>query len=216
MKSLISQFLRRATQRIQSIDYWERRYQSGGTSGSGSYNKLATYKSTFINEFIKDHAVKSAIEFGCGDGNQLSLIGYPKYVGLDVSATSIALCAKKFAKDETKSFFLYDPFAFQDRSGVFQCDMSLSLDVIFHILEDDIFNLYMAHLFQSSSRFVVIYSSDYDAPRVNHERRRQFSKWVEQCRPDYRLILRKENPFSKEAAEDDQSFSDFFVYEKKL
>lgn len=216
MKSFISQFFRRASQRIQSIDYWERRYQAGGTSGSGSYNKLAAYKSTFINEFIKDHAIKSAIEFGCGDGNQLSLIEYPTYVGLDVSATSIALCSKKFAQDDTKSFFLYDPFAFHDRGGVFRRDLSLSLDVIFHILEDDIFNVYMEHLFQSSIRFVIIYSSDYDAPRLNHERRRQFSKWVEQNRPNYRLILRKENPFSKEAAEDDQSLSDFFVYEKNV
>ena len=35
-----------------SKHYWEDRYASGGNSGSGSYNKLAEFKSEVINAFV--------------------------------------------------------------------------------------------------------------------------------------------------------------------
>ena len=59
------------------------------------------------------------VEFGCGDGNQLSLAQYPRYVGLDVSRTAIGLCQRRFAKDPAKSRFLYDGPCFADRAGLF-------------------------------------------------------------------------------------------------
>ncbi|WP_125185483.1 hypothetical protein [Botryobacter ruber] len=36
-----------------SSDYWEKRYSSGGTSGSGSYNRLAEFKADVLKSFIK-------------------------------------------------------------------------------------------------------------------------------------------------------------------
>ena len=74
MKSLIEKIIKRSRQTFSTIDYWEGRYQSGGNSGSGSYNLLAQYKANFINEFLISHRIQSAIEFGCGDGNQLSFM----------------------------------------------------------------------------------------------------------------------------------------------
>jgi hypothetical protein len=56
-----------------SADYWERRYQKGGTSGAGSYNHLAEFKAEFLNAFVAEHHVASVIEFGSGDGAQLRL-----------------------------------------------------------------------------------------------------------------------------------------------
>ena len=35
-----------------SGDYWEKRYNSGGNSGAGSYNNLADFKGEIINSFI--------------------------------------------------------------------------------------------------------------------------------------------------------------------
>ena len=64
--------------------YWEERYQNGGNSGEGSYNKLAKFKADTITEFIKQNNVKDAIEFGCGDGNVLSFTTYHSYIGLDI------------------------------------------------------------------------------------------------------------------------------------
>ena len=95
-----------------SLHYWEERYQNSGTSGAGSYGRLAKFKADVINSFVRENKIGSVIEFGCGDGHQLSLAFYPQYVGLDVSPTAIKMCKEKFAQDKTKSFFLYDPFSF--------------------------------------------------------------------------------------------------------
>src|SRR5688572_13218080 len=97
-----------------SSPYWNKRYEGGGTSGAGSYGRLASFKADFLNNFVQEHDVGSVIEFGCGDGAQLGLAAYPKYIGLDVSPTAIKLCVSRFAGDSTKSFFLYDGQCFAD------------------------------------------------------------------------------------------------------
>jgi len=112
---------------MESMDYWERRYAQGGTSGSGSYARLAEFKAEVLNAFVQERHIQSVIEFGCGDGNQLSLARYPSYVGLDVSKTAIFLCGRRFAMDSDKSFFLYAPGCFFDRAGLFYADLGVSL-----------------------------------------------------------------------------------------
>src|ERR1700744_3995435 len=77
-----------------SSSYWESRYASGGNSGVGSYAQFARFKADVLNTFVAEHKVQSVIEFGCGDGNQLKLAAYPKYLGLDVSETIVAKCRK--------------------------------------------------------------------------------------------------------------------------
>jgi hypothetical protein len=109
-------------------------------------------------------------------------------VGLDVSRSAIALCQRRFAADETKSFFLYDGGCFTDRAEVFSADLALSLDVIYHLIEDEVFASYMGHLFAAGRRFVVIYATNAEtgdaAPHVRH---RRFTDWVEAHRPGWRL-----------------------------
>jgi hypothetical protein len=56
-----------------SITWWEKRYISGGNSGQGSYGVLAEFKAETVNQFVGEFEVKSLVEFGCGDGSQLSL-----------------------------------------------------------------------------------------------------------------------------------------------
>src|SRR5438874_1182973 len=119
-----------------SASYWEQRYRSGGDSGAGSYGRLADFKAEILNRFVASHGVESVIEFGCGDGNQLSLARYPNYIGLDVSASAIQMCKKRFVEDSSKSFFLYHPDCFVDRQGIFASDLSMSIDVIYHLVED--------------------------------------------------------------------------------
>ncbi|MBI9084342.1 MAG: hypothetical protein JEZ11_12140 [Desulfobacterales bacterium] len=74
------------------MEYWERRYAQGGTSGAGSYGRLAEFKAEVLNTFVEERGVQNIIEFGCGDGNQLSLAKYPSYVGLDASKTAVTQC----------------------------------------------------------------------------------------------------------------------------
>ncbi len=73
------------------------------------------------------------IEYGCGDGNQLILADYPQYIGFDVSPDAVALCKKIFSADLTKAFHLMDEYNHQT------ADLTLSLDVIYHLVEDECF-----------------------------------------------------------------------------
>jgi len=171
-----------------SAPYWEQNYARGGTSGPGSYGILADGKAAFLNRFVHERDVCSVIEFGCGDGHQLSLAEYPRYVGLDVSRSAIGLCQRRFAGDATKSFFLYDGACFVDRSGVFTGDLAVSLDVIYLLTEDEVFETYMEHLFAAGGRFVVIYATNTEmrgtAPHVRH---RRFTDWVDVHCPQWQL-----------------------------
>lgn len=195
-----------------SKKYWEMRYAVGGTSGAGSYGKPAEFKAEIINSFVRNNGINSVVEFGCGDGNQLLLFDLPHYVGLDISRKAIELCLNCFKKDETKSFFLYEPEHFGDNNSIFKAELALSLDVIYHLVEGNIFELYMRHLFSSSDKFVIIYSTDTDTNSIfqaSHVKNRRFSKWVENNLPDWKLIKKIKNRFPIEKA------PDFFVYERK-
>lgn len=192
-----------------SAQYWERNYARGWTSGDGSYGALAHGKADFLNAFVRERHIRSVMEFGCGDGNQLSLAEYPRYVGMDISQTAIDLCKLRFRDDPTKSFFLYDGARFVDRAGLFTADLALSLDVVFHLVEDLVFETYMAHLFAAGQLYVVVYSTNSSiggtAPHVRH---RQFTSWVEDNCPQWRLEQLVEGPNS------DVGRADFFVYRR--
>jgi cyclopropane fatty-acyl-phospholipid synthase-like methyltransferase len=169
--------------------YWEQRYARGGTSGAGSYCAAAEAKATLLNDFVHTRGVGSVIEFGCGDGNQLSLADYPRYIGLDISRSAIALCQRRFADDPTKSFFLYDGACFTDHAGLFTADLAISLDVIYHLTEDPVFEAYMTHLFAAGAKYVIVYATNGEmhgtAPHVRH---RRFTSWVATHCPSWRLL----------------------------
>jgi SAM-dependent methyltransferase len=192
-----------------SARYWEQSYAAGATSGDGSYGALAQGKGQFLNELVRDRAVRSVIEFGCGDGNQLSLAAFPRYIGLDVSRTAIGLCQQRFADDPGKSFFLYDGTCFTDRAGVFRADLALSLDVLYHLTEDAVFETYLRHLFGAGERLVVIYSTNIELGRTApHVRHRRFTPWAEANCPGWTLASMTPGPNTGPAR------ADFFIYER--
>ncbi len=196
-----------------SSSYWEKRYQLGGNSGAGSYGEAAKFKAKVLNQFIEQYKVQSIIEFGCGDGHQLSLAHYPRYIGLDVSKTAIQLCQQRFKQDNAKSFFIYHPEAFIDNHKLFQSEVSLSLDVIYHLVEDSIFNLYMTHLFASANRFVIIFATNTNenpAYQLKHVKHRQFSDWIKQNCPHWELLQQIPN----EVLGDSMFHAQFFIYQK--
>ncbi|WP_114783471.1 methyltransferase domain-containing protein [Botryobacter ruber] len=88
------------------------------------------------------------MEFGCGDGNQLSLANYPKYIGLDISPTIIESCKEKFRKDASKAFYENKPSILQNNKSKFESQLGLSIDVIFHLVEDEVYSKYMTTLFR--------------------------------------------------------------------
>jgi len=193
-----------------SADFWEERYAAGGNSGAGSYGELAAYKAGVLNELIARHQIASVIEFGSGDGNQLTLASYPTYLGLDVSRTAISMCAEKFAADETKSFIWYDPEHFVNH-GAITADAALSLDVLLHLVEDAVFERYLRQLFSAATRYVIIFSSDTDAQTAPHVRHRRFTPWVQANLAGWHLTQRIENPLARQASTD--TLADFYIYE---
>jgi cyclopropane fatty-acyl-phospholipid synthase-like methyltransferase len=201
--------LRQRLAYTHSAVFWEQNYSQGQTSGNGSYGTLAEGKSRFLNDLVRVRAVRSVIEFGCGDGNQLSLAEYPNYVGLDVSRSAIGLCQRRFADDPTKSFFLYDGTCFTDRAGVFTADLAMSLDVVYHLTEDAVFETYMTHLFSAGRRLVVVYSTDMESGGTPpHVRHRHFTPWIEVHCPGWALTGVTRGPNNERAR------ADFFVYER--
>ena len=204
--------------KFSSKNYWETRYVNGGNSGAGSYGRLAKFKADIINNFVHEEKIKSVIEYGCGDGNQTSLFKIPQYIGLDVSKKSIEVCGKIFKKDKTKSFFLYDQEAFFDNSHFFKADLTMSLDVIYHLVEDEVFEKYMQDLFSSSDKYVMIYASNKSQQKdfqSQHVRHRKFSDWVEKNCPEYKLYKQIKNRYPLKTNEIDESFADFYIYKKQ-
>ncbi len=193
-----------------SKNYWIQRYESDRTSGAGSYNKLAEFKAEVLNGFVKEHSISSVIEYGCGDGNQLAIADYPSYIGFDISPKAIASCEKAFRTDPSKSFNLMDEYNGET------AQLTISLDVIYHLVEDEIFEAHMRRLFDSSQRFVIIYSSNTDvnetktAPHVKH---RKFTEWVATNHSRWRLKSHIPNKYPFKGNAREGSFADFFIYE---
>lgn len=202
----------------ESNDYWDKRYLAGGNSGIGSYGRLAAFKAEVINQIIDEYAVSSAIEFGCGDGNQLEQFHFSRYIGLDVSPSAIGRCAQKFNDHKNRSFLLYQGAAFADNAGVLRSEVSMSLDVIYHLVEDSVFETYMRHLFQSASMLVLIYSSNKNGSFTSaHVRERKFTDWIDVNQPDWRLIKHIPNRFPPGFDENPEvSFADFYLFAKAV
>jgi hypothetical protein len=169
-----------------------------------------------INKFVKENNIQSVIEFGCGDGNQLKLADYPNYIGLDVSKTTLQNCINIFRDDKTKSFLLYNSSAFADNHNILKADLSMSLDVIYHLVEDSTFKPYMSHLFISATKYVVIYSSNRDNIQQSHVRERNFSKWIDENCKDWELTEVIKNKYPYDPLDPaNTSIADFFIYKRK-
>lgn len=202
-----------AQSEFSSAMYWNDRYINGGTSGFGSYGQLAEFKAKTINRFIKDEEISEAIEFGCGDGNQLSLFHIPFYIGVDVSPCVIEKCKERFKDDDSKKFltneeFLVDPV---------YADVTLSLDVIFHLIEDEAFEQYMRTLFSFSNKFCIIYSSNEPVhDDAIHVKRRIFTQWIQENIADWHLSQIIFNDFPSDGHRNSKltSLSDFYIYKR--
>jgi hypothetical protein len=192
-----------------SVEYWEQRYAQDGNSGVGSYGKFAEFKAEVLNAFVRDHKIRTVIEYGCGDGNQLQLTPYPSYTGFDVSETAIGKCREMFKGDASKTFRLVDQYSGE------KADLTLSLDVIYHLVEDDVFESYMRRLFASADRYVIVYSSNTDDNRGyegSHVRHRHVTKWIEAHMKDWRLLQHIPNKHPYKGDYREGSFADFFAY----
>ncbi len=75
-------------------------------------------------------------------------------------------------------------------------ELTLALDVIYHLIEDHVFAATMRTLFAWATRFVLIYASNLDAASPSpHVRHRRFTDHVAASEPDWRLLAHLPNPY---------------------
>ena len=187
--------------KVQKI--WETRYLKGGNSGSGSYGQLCEYKAEFINKFVKENKLSNIIEFGSGDGNQMEFFNVDNYIGVDISEYIINTCKQKYNHLSNKKFVTYDEY--YKISSKF--DLALSLDVIYHLVEDEIYEKYMNDLFNSTNKFVIIYSTNwneiYNGSHVYH---RKFTEYIDINFKNVKLIHHEPNKYPS------LSTAEFYIY----
>jgi SAM-dependent methyltransferase len=181
--------------------YWDRRYREGRTSGAGSEGDEGSYKAKYVSGFIRDHSVESVIDWGCGDGQVLDLVDLhgADYLGVDVSLTIVERMRAKFPQHE---FVLNIPEIVEVPN-----ELSLSLDVLFHLPDDNDYFTYLEQLFESAERFVMIYSTNYAGGlTARHVFRREFTPDIARMFGGWEL-KRTEQPLR-------EGLASFFVYEK--
>ena len=207
-----------------SAAYWQTRYAAGGNSGVGSYGKFALFKADVLNGLFDELALGSAIEFGCGDGNQLRLLEIADYLGVDVSPEAVALCRAAFAGVPGRRFVLLAtasnaPGADPAHTYRGECaDCALSLDVIYHLVEDAAFDAHMRMLFAAATRCVIVYSSNRDRDVADglHVRHRRFTDWVASHAPAWQLLRHVPNAHPDTGDWRTGSFADFYVYVPRI
>ena len=200
-------------------NYWNSRYAAKQNSGPGSYNRLARFKARFINDFVESNDITSIVELGCGDGAQLSLAHYPSYTGLDISPVVIDICKNKFRNDATKHFSVYDPSNFD--AETYHSKLAISLDVIYHLSNDDIYHAYLRDLFSISAQFIIIYSNSSDNyiqgvnERAEYVRFRNVIADIQSMFQEWQLVDAFPNayPFNLSIPET-TSFADFYIFER--
>lgn len=181
--------------------YWDRRYRDGRTSGAGSEGEEGAYKAAYVSDFIRENAVTSVIDWGCGDGQVLALMDMhgADYLGVDVSFTIVERMRKAFPDHE----FVTSIPAGTDMPN----ELSISMDVLFHLPNDDDYFGYLDNLFGSAERFVIVYATNHPTGRTSrHVFRREFTPDVAERFPDWELKT-IETPLR-------EGLASFFVYEK--
>jgi trans-aconitate methyltransferase len=189
--------------------YWDRRYREGRTSGAGSEGVEGYYKAEYVNDFIHENAVTSVIDWGCGDGQVLELLKvgpshspYVAYTGIDVSPTILERNRQRF-----REFVFATPDEANVSETQWRAELALSMDVLFHLPDDHDYHSYLGHLFDSATRYVLIYSTNHAGGRTaRHVLRREFTPDVAKYFTEWRLKT-VETPLR-------EGLASFFVYER--
>jgi hypothetical protein len=165
--------------------YWDRRYETGRTSGAGSEGYAAQVKAEYINSVVADWGVKSIVDWGCGDGEVFRQItDSVGYTGVDISLVAISRLATWYP-DRT---FHHLPSA---PDGL-EADMAMSLDVIFHLPSDRDFVAHLHQVFGSARQLVLIHATDHDGGRTaKHVRWR---RWTPSIPRGWRVVDRPGDP----------------------
>ena len=165
------------------------------------------YKAGLINRVIRERGIRSIIQLGCGDGNQLKYLEVDQYIGLDISKVAIERCVANHGSNMKRSFIWYDPEHFCDPLHILSADCAMSLDVLFHLIEDEVFARYIHNLFSCGGRYVIIYGLDQQMTKSVHVsvRYRKYTEYIAKNVQGFRLVFQVASK---------GKFGDFHLYER--
>lgn len=188
---------------VPSGEFWEARYKSGGNSGDGSYGVNGRFKIDVLNNYFHRVEPLGVLDFGVGDFTYSSVIAGKRFpfFGIDVSAMKVAQLKGQFGQ-YANIHFATSLDAFKDQLF----DYVISLDVIFHLLEDLTYNGYINQITQTSVENIVVYSSNFKDDKWElHVRHRRFVPDI--LSRGYKLIEYIPNPTHT-------TYSDFYFFKR--
>ncbi len=194
-----------------SKKYWEK-WHINNKNKETKYNQISEFKIQVVNDWIHQYKIKNVIDFGCGDGSILNHISFENYLGVDVSETAIDLCQKKQKKDASIAFITLEKY-----KGA-KAQMTISLDVIYYLVEDLIYKQYLTKLFDSSESYVLIYSTNVNGYNelIPHIKHRQFTDWVKKCKKDFVLINHIKDENQNFEGHEQANKCEFYLYQKLI
>lgn len=146
--------------------YWEQRYRLGGFSGAGSRGAEAREKVALVNEVVGVNRVQTLLDLGCGDGHVAGRLKVAGYTGYDPSSAAVEI-----AREERPS----GDFITRLPPEGARFDLVLSMDVIFHLVNEADYQAYLKALF-SYGDLVLVYGTDKVLVGRSHVRHREWTK----------------------------------------
>ena len=200
-----------------SQEYWNERYNNfqekefKHASGNGKLPFRRNFKAKELNTLIQKYNIKSVMDFGCGDGEILSKLEVTAYYGIEINENLVETLRMRFPQKE-KYYFSTN----HANDWPTSIDAAVSVDVIFHLLEDNLFEKYMEDLFKPAPKYVIIKSSNRDELGVGrnaHIKHRKFVAYISTKFPEYELIHQTE-PRRKRFHLSISDLDSFFVFHK--
>jgi len=131
------------------MDYWERRYSKGGFSGPGSIGNYRSWKWNTILEF--ENSIDDVIDIGCGDLSFWEGRNCSRYIGIDGSPTIIS---RNRNLRPSWEFILSSADILQPAQG----KIVFCFDLLFHIIDDEIYKKILYNLCKYSQDWIFIYT----------------------------------------------------------
>eukprot|EP00928_Gymnodinium_smaydae_P070221 TRINITY_DN54112_c0_g1_i1.p1 TRINITY_DN54112_c0_g1~~TRINITY_DN54112_c0_g1_i1.p1 ORF type:complete len:336 (-),score=83.60 TRINITY_DN54112_c0_g1_i1:64-1071(-) len=142
------------------------------------------------------------LDLGVGDGRQAYMLleRFPSvshYIGLDLSPSVVERTSSSFAEllhasadasaaasgvsrtaPAVAEFYAYDGFELPVQVASRSFDVALSLQVLMHILEEELFDAYMSLLCAPTHKFIIVHAADAEIEQENHIRGWRFRERV--------------------------------------
>jgi len=153
---------------------------------------------------INKYDLKSISDVGCGECTLLPYLqGIRKYYGYDISPAVLSKVSKNAQDGFSKEFILLT-----NNTKIVSSDLVLSLEVIFHQVNDDEYLDYMRKLVNSNGEYLLILTMNEGILKTNHIKNRHIkyrdiSKFMDST--NYSLV--EKFPFTERT-------STYYLYKK--